>query len=748
MDENQARPSSRDHNAFWTLQTETVNRFLISSIERWLWPIESALCLAKQTITPNYPDVSSSSLQWYCITSIACIFTLRILFTGQGSRQSHMWQDRYGRRPLTQSDENAIESGDVYLSSTERHGLRGLRFKTSIEKWGVAYFPKQFLIFERHHIPVFKRRILARLGLAKKSIVPFGFTLPSLDLPNIAIIRRYGILLTLLSEAKDWNEYSFALMTAAQICIQAYIKQVYRTLYDRSICSRKRAPKKEGKSSYKTFNEFLKPLNSEERDGIAGLDKTIINKLFLAHNEGLPPLGFQDTINLAGGRNQQSLSNSFKDISDDGKYINALRPIFDARLFLPNTPGWAGSNDNMEPPVWPMNEFREILQRVYQIVDNILPPEDCVLDENENPAYSAFEEAGGFPTFLCIQAAKTLWLILAYEKRDISTVAKDNKSNTTNRNQLIKQTALMKRTRFWSMTPPVEATNILNGFNLLKKDNLNLSWQLPIRLSRDLHDILYISFLNDATNLLFPKNLTVKRSHKDDTPSWRLQKLPSSCTPTEQNNIFHWRRLLFAKALDLAIKGWGEEIHELEEQENSNSDSNSSDDDDFDFANDDDNDTDPIPLLKYWANAYKENVCEELKAIFKFHFDYATIVPEQHTFAQKPKRRMPWSPESKSSQIQIQKIKPIREEIAKQKVYHQLPPTKLPGVHYSEDQFHSALSRYQEFLGNWKEVELDSMIVSRAFCVGGPTDVIRPKSKYIAVKKGWRYVNGHRYISY
>ncbi|KAL8741483.1 MAG: hypothetical protein Q9190_005915 [Brigantiaea leucoxantha] len=490
------------------------------------------------------------------------------------------------------------------------------------------------------------------------------------------------------------------------------------------------------------MSEFLKPLRPDERDGLLGLDTEIIDKLFTAHNERCSKIGFTDELNLAYMRGQPSNANTFKDICDPRQYINAIRAVFDARLFWPGAPGWVGHNEDTELPSWPMTEFRVFLEQVYELVYNIPPPNDYDDEGPNRQYYEAFNKAGGFPTFQCIQAAKTLWIMLAYEKSDPSSICKENRSNTSIRNTLIGHTPHMKRTRFWTMDPPEVAINCFNEMSSSRDENWNLSWRYPIQLARDLHDTLYASFLNDATDLRFPPQFTI-RTLSNPKNRRLLLKLPMTARADEREYLFHWRRLAFAKAMDKAIKGWGEEIGAREDVEDAHeADSDDEDGSDTDDNDDSDNDDDdPEVLAQRWSDEFVQNMEKEFSDLFDYYFDKAVrqkAIDPRHV--DKALNKRPFLLHSRPvAKPHEKKYTPLRNKHGMGAI-NEMPLVSTPGIDFDRDAYEAALEKDNHVMGLWGKVAFDVRVTGRTLCIGGPADLIRNRAPYLyKEKKGWKY---------
>jgi hypothetical protein len=737
--------SEHIHRHFWAIPTSIIHMFMKASIERWLWLTETALSFSRP-VRGNWPPAIESSLQqWFCISNIAAIFTLRVFFNGQVQRQSLLWKARYGQGPSRPIEDNEQSITDEH--HTQRQGYFGLHFKQSIDEWGVAYFPKGYLLYGTQNMPVFKRKILNRFGLIKKSIVPFGLTLPNLDNPIIANNRRTLILQHLLMKASNWDEYSLVLVTAAQLCVQAYIRQVYRTLYNRSVVSKShKSQKTKYHTAFETFTKFLEPLDHDERAGLVGLDADIIDKLFRGHTEGKHEAsGWLNAINISRMR-RTAPDQSFKDLIDSTKYVQILRPIFDPRLDWIGAPRWVGYTENIIKPKWPQNEFRVFLNEIWHMIDNIQPPKDCLLDGEHNKAWAEFEDTGGFLMLLCIQAAKTLWVTLAYEKQDWSSIKKPDGSSSKALNQLINTTPQMKRTKFWVLAPPVDTIQYMTKLQSERHPEWKLSWCRPMQLSRDIHDSIYISLLNDCTNLSIPPEYTVKTSAKLHEDNNLLLRLPRGISPQERHCLFFWRTLGMAKAMDETIQQWGEEIRDAHEdiedrgQDDWYNNSDGRENEDEDEDEDEDENESPLAMADKWANLFLTKAQEEMDEVLDWHFIKG--VKKTQTSVTAPPRRTTWREEGALANNKATKIQPPPQVQKSNHIYFRhtvangamqyMPRVLIPGVDFPRDIYSKRIldlrRQYPLYAqSEWGELIAEHFFTSRSYWIGGPNDIVRKK---------------------
>jgi hypothetical protein len=645
----------------------------------------------------------------------------------------------------------------------QNQGYYGLDFGQSIDKWGVAYLPKGYMLFGTTNMPVFKRKTLARLGLMKKSIVPFGLTLPTLNTPTNANNCRMLILQYLLMGASSWHEYAIVLVVTAQIAVQAYIRQVYRTLYARSIVSKKgKARQKNAYSNiqYKTFSKFLEPLDEDERAGVAGLDADIINKLFKGHKENFPEASeWSDVINITRMRPTNANSDgSFKELINSSLYIHALRPVFDPRLEWPGAPRWQGFTEKTTKPVWPQNEFRVFLDEIWHLVDSIEPPADCFPDGANHKQYDEFEKAGGFLMLICIQAAKTLWIILAYEKQDWSSIKKPDNSSSRETNALIKNTPQMKRTKFWAMAPPVEAIRFMTNIKTARHPNWHFTWSKPMQLSRDLHDSIYISLLNDSTNLNIPQSLTVKTSTRHHENNNFLVRLPMGLSISERRSLFFWRSLDMAKAMDQVIREWSEDISDMHDDlddYDETRDAASDDDEGEEDDDDDDNGNDtPLATAEKWTSKFIQIVNESRDEVVKWHLNHGNR-RDALAASQNQPRRTTWAEEGLANAnggLRQVLLPPKQDTYTHFRskdptgAIRCLPIALVPGVdlatpqHYLHQIAKVKLQYPSVGESRWGDTLAELYLACTFYMVGGPTDLVRKRGELMILdRKGFRF---------
>jgi hypothetical protein len=425
--------------------------------------------------------------------------------------------------------------------------------------------------------------------------------------------------------------------------------------------------------------------------------------------------------------------------------MNLLRPIFDIRLMWEDAPGWRGYKQGMERPSWSRNPFRAFLEEVFDLVDssNNKLPDDCVEGDNRNSQYTAYEKAGGFATLLCVQAAKSLWLMLAYERQCWSVTCKPNKSNTIQRNELIKNAPNMKRTKFWALAFPDQATSCFNALEKSYSQQWQRSWRYPLRLSRELHDILYASFLKDSTNIIFPESYTapsMSRAHQIGK-QW-LNRI-SRFSDEEKTLLLYWRRLPFAKAMDAAITGWGEEINDTDEWDIQIDDQSDSDEED-DAEEDIDSMKQEEETMEHWMQQFTILAQEELNQVYNFHFRSARKTSQTaSTQSSANEQYGALYQRNKTSDSEGYYSNHDFIHIRRKKTFgglNEMPLPTVPGVDFDEATYNLAMETAErKGLGIWGTLEYEMQCTGRTFCAGGPNDIIQPAGSYRRkVGKGWR----------
>lgn len=692
--------------------------------------------------------------QWFCVTNVAMVFCLRTLFNSQTPRQSFLWKKHYGQsQPRAQQISDT--SNDEFLSRNQRRGYRGLDLQNTIDQWGVAYLPRNLVNYRVNNIPTFKRQIIHRLGFIKKSIVPFGLTLPNLETPTNMNNLRSIILRHVLMSAKDWNEYSLALVLAAQLCVQAYIRQVFFQLYKRSQSSKKATQSRTMSNTgivvtYQRFTEFIQVLDPDERSGIAGLDVDIIDKLFRKQTQEDPKgtIGWNEHANLTKMRNT-TVDGSWKQLFDPSKYAHALRPIFDPRLSWTGAPGWEGWKPSMGQPLWAQNSFRLFLNEIWHIVDEIQPPQDCLSGKQSNKSWKAFEKAGGFPTLVCIQAAKTLWVMLAYETNVFSGIKKTKGTSSQVLNDAIKNSPPFKKTKFWVMAPSAEAARLMSDITGANDLQLKYGHRKPIQLSRDLHDCLYISLLNDVTFFNLPSEYTVDVSSASHTNNSRfLQSLPRDMNEKEKRNVFYWRRLAMAGAMDKAIHDWVLEMTEgeslLASDEDDEGNEYDSDEDLNDFDDDEEGANDASAIANKWTEIFITHLTDDMIDVTTWHLDNGSkicnlpAIARRDTWAEQGRRKIGQTTVTNSSTIPDQHHYIRSRKSGFNRPYQPfsfLPIVQIPGVDWTPTQYNSQIAKCESqnpsiHDGLMSDLILEFYLRSRFFWIGGPNDILRPSEMW------------------
>jgi hypothetical protein len=707
--------------------------------------------------------------QLMCITATAAIYILRVLFNGQGSRNSGLWKLIYATKYTNRNNLN--------------QRIRGLDLQTSISQYGAAYLPSQF-ISRTTTIPTFRVHFANTLGFIRKSYIWHGLNLQIHKNREGWDLYRLAILRNLLTTSRSWEDYSLAITTAAQLCVQAYIKQVFNTLYERSVHSSKSPTLRRGEKQ-KTLSQFLTGLSSDEQAGVMGLDLPMIENIFL--NNDNPPTGtmpFNPSINASASRTTNN-AGSWKGLCDPTIYVNAFRPIFEnPSLFETKTTmlnsgqlkklrsRWDGWNETTKFPTWPLSKFRRFLIDVYNVLETSIPGPDV----QENPGYVAFERTGGFPTFVCTQAAKSVWIIRAYETSDANSIVKVQTSKHSERNDTINKIPAMKRARFWTMTPPSEAIRLRNYLNKTPSDELSCSWREATTISHNIHDQLYFSSLNSATDLHFPKSY-ISTTTKDNS-SLALSSLPAGWTKTELQYLFHWRTLPFAKMMEQTVEHWTQEIMEKDIEldraiddyiESSDSENGPEDDDIISIHDDEDDDEDvhnldaPVTLTK-WKDQFITAVETHFQELCQEHATYATKYPHTvrtltsetnahaklYRIKQEPDQTL-WSKGTalaKNNTLQLGHLSNLtidRNTTIQTQTLHKhhisnVPYTVLPWQYPLIKLRRDDISIENS---DWDLLAKDLRCKSRLFCIGGPGDIIRNAKPLISSmqvtgdRKGW-----------
>ena len=383
------------HRPFWVLPTSEVNGFMVSAIERFLWPIEVASCLADEIgINGSIATREEQLLNTGMV--IAALETLRAFADTTLTGRSALWQTSYVRR-------------------ANKARQLGLGFKKSMAALGTVWLVPNQVIWNGT-MPCFTPDFLQRSALVN-------------DRLKRSLLRGHMAIDTLVSEdrvaaafrALLHEDLDRGLETGAELCVQAYVKELYDTLADRwRVWLGERYQRNNGTAGSRrlpsfqaTRTQILANLDPLAREGLRGLDQRLIRRII-----PLPHI-VRVRTSRTGGRSNSAWARIHS--SDDAnRWTDWIEPLF-------------AVEDSSTKKAWDGKPYRRHIRRLHAMVES---------EVDANAAERFAEE-------IVRVAGSKLWIVHQFDCNTWSIMIKPDRRNTEERQIQIRATDLLQRTGFW-----------------------------------------------------------------------------------------------------------------------------------------------------------------------------------------------------------------------------------------------------------------------------------------------------------